>query len=106
MPLPAGRRGSRTVVPLFHCSWAAVLVALDGDASPAAAGSRLLVSSIAEAASRRPRCRAFLSPGRRIVVLPVGRFNAAAGFLLLDSSVKELLDALRHVATLVALELV
>ena len=104
-PLSSGR-GRQVVVPPLHCSRAAVLVALDGDVSPAAAGSRLLVSSIAEAASRRPRCRAFLSPGRRIVVLPVGRFNAAASFLLLGSRVKELLDALRHVATLVALELV
>ena len=99
-----GRR--RTVIPSFHCSRAAVLVALDGDASPAAAGSRLLVSSTADAISRRPGCRALISARRRIIVLPVGRFSAATGLLLLSSRVKELLDALRHVATLVALELV
>ena len=104
-PLLAGR-GRRTVIPLFHCSRAAILVALYGNASPAAAGSQLLVSSIADATSRRPRCRALLSAGRRVVIFPVGRFSAAAGLLLLGSRVKELLDALRHVATLVSLELV
>ena len=104
-PLPAGGR-RRTVVPSFHCSWAAVLVALDGDVSPAAAGSRLLVSSIADATSRRPGCRALVSVRRRVIVSPVGRFSPAPGILLLSSRVEELLDSLRHVATLVALELV
>ena len=43
---------------------------------------------------------------RRIVVSPVGRFSAVADLLVLSSRVKELLDALRHVVTLVTLELV
>ena len=42
----------------------------------------------------------------RFIVPPDGHFDAAAGFMLLGGRVKELLDALRHVATLVALELV
>ena len=88
----------------LHCSWEAVLVALDGDVSLAAAGSRLLVSSISDATSRHPGCRALVSARRRVVVSPVGRFSATPGILLLSSRVEELLDSLRHVATLVALE--
>ncbi|XP_044318418.1 proline-rich protein 36-like [Triticum aestivum] len=40
---------------------------------------------------------------RRFIVLPDGRFSAAAGFMLLGGRVKELLDSLLHVAMLVAL---
>ena len=101
--LPAGRR-RRTVVSSLHRSWAAVLVALDSDASLSVAGSRLLVSSTADATSRRPGCRALVSSGRRIVVSPVGRFGPAPGILLLSSRVEELLNSLRHHAALFALE--
>ena len=104
-PLPAGRK-RRTVVSPPHCSRAAFLVALDGDVSPAVAGSRLLVSSITDATSQRPGCHALISSRRRIVVSSVGRFSPAPGILLLSGHVKELLDLLRHVATLVALKLV
>ena len=38
--------------------------------------------------------------------MPVGRLSAAAGLVLLSSRVEESLDALRHLATLFALELV
>ena len=91
---------------LLYSSRVAIRVALDGDASPAAAGSRLLVSSVADATSRRPGCRALISARKRIVISPVGRFSAAAGLLLLSDRVEELLDVLHHVATLIALELV
>ena len=91
---------------MFNRPRAAFRVALDSDAGPAAAGSRLLVSSTADATSRHPGCRALVSAGRQTVILPVGRLSAAAGLVLLSSRVKELLDALRHVATLVSLELV
>ena len=104
-PFPArGRR--RTVIPSFHCSRAAVLVALNGGASLAAAGSRLLVSSSADATSRRPRCRALLSAGRRIVILPVGCLSAATSLVLLSTRDEEPLDALRHLSTFFALVLV
>ena len=102
----SARRGRQIVVPPLYCFGAAVLVALDGDASPTAASSRLLVSSIAGATSRRPGCRALVSARRWVVILPIGRFSAAPGLLLLSSRVEELLDSLRHVATLVALKLV
>ena len=99
-------RGRRTVVPSFHCSWAAVSVALDGDACSAAASSQLSVSSIADAACRRPGGRALLSVRGRDLNPLAGSFRAAAGFLLRSSRINELLDSLHHVATLVALELV
>ena len=89
----------------LHCSRAAFRVVLDGDPSPAAASSRFLVSSVADATSRRPGCHALVSVRRRVIVSPVGRFSAAPGLLLLSSRVEELLDSLRHVATLVTLKL-
>ena len=102
-PLPSRRR---IVVPLFHCSWMAVFVALNGEACATAAGSRLSASSVADATSRCPGGRALISARRRIVVSPVGRFSPAPGILLLSSRVEELLNSLCHVATHVALELV
>ena len=104
-PFPArGRR--RTVIPSFYCSWAAVLVALNGDASSAAAGSRLLVSSPTDISSRRPRCHALVSARRQIVVLPMWRLSATTGLVLLSSRIEEPLNACRHLAMLFALELV
>ena len=104
-PLSSGR-GRQIIVPPFYCSWAAVLVALDGDVSPTMTGSRLLLFPSANSASRRLGGRALVPAGRRIIVSLVGRFSAAAGLLLLSSRVEELLNTLLHVATLVALELV
>ena len=104
-PLLAGG-GRRTVVPLFHCSGAAVSLALYGNASPTVADSWLLVSSSSGAASRHPRHRALILAGRQVVVLSLRRLCASADFILRGSRVEELLDPLRHVATLVALELV
>ena len=100
----SSRRGRRQVSLVLYSSRAAIRVALDGNASPAAAGSRLLVSSIADATSRRPGCRALISARWRVVISPVGSFSAAPGILLLSSHVEELLDSLCHVATLVALK--
>ena len=56
--------GRQVVALPLHCSWAAVLVALDGDASPTVADSRILVFSSTDATSRRLRCRALVSAGR------------------------------------------
>ena len=58
------RRGRQIVVPPLYHFGAAVLVALDGDASPTVADSRILLFSSADAASRRPRRRALISAGR------------------------------------------
>ena len=100
-----GRRGDssfsswwgRQVVALpFHCSWAAVLVALDGDASPTVADSRILVFSSADTASRRPRRRALISTGRQVVVRSLRGLCAAAGFVLCGSRFEESLDSLGH----------
>ena len=105
-PLPARRRRRRAIAPLLHSSWAPVLVVFDCDVSLAAAGSRLLVSSSADVTSRRPRCRALISAGRRIVVLLAGRLSAATGLVLLICRIEEPLDALRHLAMLFGLKLV
>ena len=94
------------IVPSFHCSWAALLVVLDGEACAAAPGRRLSVSSVAGAACRRPGGHALLSARGWVLNPLAGSFCAAAGFLLRGSRVNELLNALRHGATLVALEVV
>ena len=98
------RRGRRTVVLSFHCSRAAVSVALYGNASPTVADSRLLVSSSSGAASRRPRRRALISV--RVVVWPLRRLRAAAGLVLRGGRVEEPLDSLHHEAAFFALEIV
>ena len=105
MPSSARRRGRRVASPL-HSSGAAVCVMLDGEVSPTVAGNRLIASSTTDANSRRPGCCTMILAKGRFFVPPDGRFGTAAGFMLLGGRVKELLDALRHVATLVALELV
>ncbi len=51
-PLLAGR-GRRTIVPSFHCSRAAVSVALYGNASPTVADSQLLESSSSGASAQQ-----------------------------------------------------
>ena len=98
------RRGRRTVVPSFHCSRAAVSIALYGNASPTVADSRILVSSSLGAASRCPRRRALISA--KVVVLPLRRLGAAAGLILRGDRVEEPLDSLHHQAALFALEIV
>ena len=100
------RRSRRTVVPSFHCSRAAVSVALYGNASLIVADSRILVSSSSGAASRCPRRRALVSAWRRVVVLSPRRLCAAAGLVLRGSRIEEPLDSLRHQAALFALEVV
>ena len=102
-PFPArGRR--RTVVPSFHCSRAAVSVALYGNASLTVAGSRLPIPSSSGAASRRPRCRALISV--KVVDGPLRRLRAAAGLVLHGGCVEEPLDSLHHEAAFFALEIV
>src|SRR3954468_15591800 len=88
------------VVPPLYRFRAAVLVALDGDMSPTAVGSRLLVFPPADAASRRPRCRALVSAGWQIIFLPLWFFGAAAGRVLRAGRVEESLDSLRHQSAL------
>ena len=102
--LVRGRR--QIVVPLFYCFGAAILVALDGDASLTVADSRILVSSSSGAASRHPRHRALISAWRRVVVLSLQRFRVAAGLVLRGSRVEEPLDSLHHQAAFFALEIV
>ena len=102
-PLLAGRE-RRTVVPSFHCSRAAISVALYGNASPTVADNRLLVLSSSGAASRRPRCRALISV--RVVVWPLRRLSATAGLVLRGGRVEKPLDSLHHEAALFALKIV
>ena len=104
-PLLAGR-GRRTVVPSFHCSRAAVSVALYGNASPTVADSRLLVSSSSGAASRRPRRRTLVSARRWVIVLALRRLGTAAGTVLRGGHVEELLNSLHHYAALFTFEVV
>ena len=104
-PLPVGR-WRRAVIPSFHCSWVAVLVALDGDASLTVADSRILLFSSADTASRRPRRRALISVRRQVVVLSLRRLRAAAGFVLRGSRFEEPLDPLGHQAALFTFEVV
>ena len=100
----SARRGSQVVVPPFHRFGAAVLVALDGAASPTVADSRLLVLPSSGTASRRPRRRALISV--RVVVWPLRCLRAAAGLVLRGGRVEEPLDSLHHEAALFALEIV
>src|SRR3954468_10445108 len=102
-PLSARRRGHVVVPPLYRFR-AAVLVALDGDMSPTAACSRLLVFPSTDAAGRRPRRRALISAGWQIVFLLLWSFGAATGRVLRASRVEESLDSLRHRSALFALE--
>src|SRR3954470_18581402 len=102
-PFLAGWPG-HIVVPPLYCSRVAVLVALDGDMSPTAACSRLLVFPSADAASRRPRCRALISAGWQIIFLLRCPFGAAAGRILRAARVEESLDSLRHQSALFAFE--
>ena len=102
-PLLAGR-GRRTVVPLFHYSRAAVLVALYGNVSQTVADSRILVFPSSGATSRRPRRRALISG--RVVVWLQRRLRAAAGLVLRGGRVEKPLDSLHHEVALFALEIV
>ena len=97
-------RGRRTVVPSFHCSRAAISVALYGNPSPTVADSRLLVLSLSGAASRHPRHRALILV--KVVVWPLRRLRAAASLVLRDDHVEEPLDSLHHEAAFFALEIV
>src|SRR3954466_8114254 len=101
-PRLCGRWRGHIVAPPLYCFRAAVLVALDGDMSPTAACSRLLVFSSADAASRRPRCCAFISAGWQFIFLLLRSFGAAAGRVLRAGRVEESLDSLRHQSALFA----
>src|SRR3954466_2888179 len=101
-PRLCGRWRGHIVVPPLYCFRAAVLVALDGDMSPTAACSRLLVFPSADAASRRPRCRSLISAGWQIIFLLLWSFGAAAGCILRAGRVEESLDSLRHQSALFA----
>ena len=93
--LPARRRG-RHVASSLHGSGAAFCVTLDGDSSPAAASSRLVVFPCAGTArSRRPGCRGVLSAWGRTL-------SAGAGFMPFCGRVDQLLDAPRHVGELIS----
>ena len=78
----SSRRGRRQVSLVLYSSRAAIRVALDSNASPAAAGSRLVALSSAGAASRRPGCRAVVLAKGRFIVPRGGHFSAASGFVL------------------------
>ena len=91
----SSRRGRRQISLVLYCSRAALRVALDGDASLAAAGSRLLVFLLARAAcSRRAGHRGVL-PARGMTI------STGAGFVPFCSRVEQLLDPSRHVEELI-----
>lgn len=106
VPLPAW--GRRAVVPPFHCSWAAILVALNREmGAPTTASSQLWVISTEGAACWGPGGRPVLTAGEGVIfVLHAGFHYAAASFLLRGGRVEELLEARRHVMMLVALQMV
>src|SRR4051812_40053215 len=104
-PFSAGWR-RHIVVPPLYLFRAAVLVALDGDMSPTAACSRLLVFSSANAASRRPRCCALISAGWQVIFLLLRSFGVATGRVLRAGRVEEPLDSLRHQSALFAFKVV
>ena len=86
-------------LPLFNRSWATVLVALNGEVGAAAAGGRLRVPPIAGTACRRLGGNALVSAGLLI-------FSTRVSLLRHSGRVEELLDALRHAATLVSLQVI
>ena len=87
----SSRRGRRQISLVLYSSRAAIRVALDGDASPAAAGSRLLVFLLAGAARSR-------RAGRRGVLSARGMtIGAGTGFMPFCSRVDQLLDPSCHV---------
>ena len=102
----SARRGRQVVILSFHRFGAAVLVALDGDVSPAVADSRLLVLLPTGSARRRPRRRTLVAARRWVVVLSLRRLSAAARIILRGSRVEELLNSLSHYAALFAFEVV
>ena len=96
VPFSTRLRRRRVASPL-HGSGAAFCITLNGEASPTAASSRLLVFSLAGATySRHPGCRAMLSAWGRAL-------STGAGFVLLCIRVDQLLDASSHAVKLVAL---
>ena len=91
----SSRRGRRQVSLVFDRPRAAIRVALDSDASPAAAGSRLLVFLLARAARSRRAGRRGVLPARRLTI------SSGAGFVPFCSRVDQLLDPSCHVGELV-----
>ena len=91
----SSRRGRRQISLALDRSRAAFRVALDGDTSPAAASSRLLVFLLAGAARSR-------RAGRRGVLSARGMtISAGTGFMPFYSRVDQLLDPPCHVGELV-----
>ena len=78
----SSRRGRRQVSLVLYSSRAAIRVALDGNASPAAAGSRLLVFLLARAARSRRAGRHGVLPARGLTI------SSGAGFVLFRSRVE------------------
>ena len=91
----SSRRGRRQISLELYCSRAALRVALDGDASPAAAGSRLLVFLLTCAARSRRAARRGVLPARGMTI------SAGAGFVPFCGRVDQLLDLPRHVGELI-----
>ena len=87
----SSRRGRRQVSLVFNRSRAAFRVALDGNASPAAAGSRLLVFLLARAARSRLAGRCGVLPARGMAI------SSGAGFVPFGCRVDQLLDSYCHV---------
>ena len=79
----------------LHRSRAAFRVALDGDTSPAAASSRLLVFPLAGAARSRRAGRRGVLPARGMTI------STGAGFVPFRSRVDQLLDPSCHVGELI-----
>ena len=79
----------------LHRSRAAFRVALDGDTSPAAAGSRLLVFLLARTARSRRAGRRSVLPARGLAI------SSGASFVPFCSRVEQLLDPSRHVGELI-----
>ena len=92
--LPMRRRRGR-IAPPFYSLRTAFCVTLNGDSSPAAAGSRLLFFPCTGVARSR-------RSGRRAVLSAWGRtFSTDTGFMPLCGRVDKLLDASGHVGELV-----
>ena len=91
----SSRQGRRQVSLMFNRPRAAFRVALDSDASPAAAGSWLLVFPLARATRSRRAGRRGVLPARGMAI------STSAGFVPFCSRVDQLLDPPCHVGELV-----
>ena len=81
------RRVRRWVASLLYCTRAAVLVPLDGEARPTAAGSRLVALSSTGATSQRPGSRPMILAWGQLVVSSGWDFSPASGLVLRNNRV-------------------